>query len=439
MINFTNWLSSTFSALSLADPLYKERSLAFQRLSDNAFREGQKEHYKYIPFRELLGACMDQVYHPQPMLVDDRSISAGGYPPVGQKNVLTFINGIWSAKQSSLGDLSPQGLRLHRLRDMPLMEQEAMVMAYKADLSVSDDCFALLNSMLAPETYILEIPADVHLADVLYIQHRVTQEATHVLPQLIIRLGKTSKAAIIETWEGIPSNVSPFVNALTHVTLSEAAHVSYYALHMQDLPGHQVNHLYVNQAHDSHFTHHAFSFGGSLLRMNLTAQIKGSGAAAHLYGLYSLSKNEKIDHRIQVIHSAPYSFSKQHYKGILSGASLGGFNGKIYLTPEAQQTHAFQANHVIMVSDQAAHYGKPQLEIYADDVKCSHGVTVGQLDPEQLFYLQTRGIAPDLAKRLLLGAFGKAIIDSIDMHELQYYLLEKFEEQLLQLAQHSLD
>ncbi|MBX9889771.1 MAG: SufD family Fe-S cluster assembly protein [Amoebophilaceae bacterium] len=434
MINFINWLSATFSVLPLVDPFYQERSLAFQKLCDNAFREGQKEHYKHLSFKELLGACMDQVYHPQPILVDDRSISAVGCPYVEKKNVLTFINGIWSAKQSGFGDLSSQGLRLRCLSDMPLVEQQAIVTEYNADLRVSDDCFALLNRMLAPETYILEIPDHVDLLDVLYIEHMITEEATHVLPQLIIRLGKTSKATIVETWEGTAAHTSPFVNALTHITLSEAAHVSYYTLHMEDLPGHQVNHLYVNQAHDSHFTHHAFSFGGSLLRMNLTAQIKGSRAAAHLYGLYSLCKNEKIDHRIQVIHSAPNSFSKQHYKGILGGTSLGGFNGKIYLTPEAQQTHAFQANQVIMVSDQAAHYGKPQLEIYADDVKCSHGVTVGQLDPEQLFYLQTRGIAPDLAKKLLLSAFGKEIIGFTAMSELQHYLLERFEEQLWQLA-----
>jgi Fe-S cluster assembly protein SufD len=373
-----------------------------------------------------------QTYHAEVSIDNELQVPVSSYGNLGEKNTLTFVNGVWSRTQSSFDDSSKE-IQLRKLKDLPVIEQKAVLRAYMSDIASSDDFFITLNIMLSQETYLLEISDHIQVEDVIVIQHVITEGAQHVVPQLIVKVGLASQVTIVENWYGSSSNVLNFVNPLTHISLEAEARLTYYTLHTESPSFYQVNNLYCNQKDHSTFMHHTFSFGSTMLRMNLTTQIKGIHATANLYGLYSLCKKEKMDHRIQVIHSCPHSLSKQHYKGMLGGQSIGVFNGKIYLTPEAQKTNAYQTNNAIILSNEAHHYVKPQLEIYADDVKCSHGATSGQLDQEQLFYLQTRGIEVSLAKRLLLEAFGKEMINLVSVTKLQVYLLEQLAKKLLLL------
>ena len=414
MMAFTNWLAEAFATFSATDPFYTERLWAFNKLNQATFIASQKENYTNL--RDILALLTRQAYpfnrSTSPLL----PVEVDGH--VTQGVTLTFVNGIWSPS-----DEAHQGVQLRRLADLSLLEQKEVLSAYMADVGSSDDLFVLLNRMLAQESYLLEITGDRMIT----LQHMVTDG--HIMPQLMVKIGQSSRVTIIENWYAIQRKGQPFVNNFTHILLEEAAHLSYYTL---DCPP-SVNSLYCNQKDHSTFTHHTFAFGAAMLRMHLRAHINGSHASASLYGLSALAATEKVAQQIQVIHSAPHSLSKQHYKSILGGQSTGSFSGKIYLTADAQQTNAYQTNNVLILSDAAHHYAKPQLEIYADDVKCSHGATAGQLDEGQLFYLQTRGIAAPLAKRLLLEAFGSEIIDSVALATLQDYLYDMLIAKLVKL------
>lgn len=424
MMTFTNWLAEAFATLSATDPFYTGRLWAFNKLNQPTFIANQKEDYNSL--REILQLLTRQAYHfnmpTQPFL----PVEVGGYGHVPEAVTLTFVNGIGSSPNGS-----HQGVQLRRLADLPLLEQKAILSTYRADVGSSDDLFVMLNKLLAQESYLLEIAADRQ--KVITLQHIVTDSVGHVVPQLLVKVGGASQVTIIENWYIVPRKVHPFVNNFTHILLEEGAHLAYHILYTDDPSCYQVNTLYCNQKDHSTFTHHTFAFGVAMLRMHIRAQINGSHARANLYGLSTLAATEKVEQQIQVIHSAPHSLSKQHYKSILGGQSTGSFSGKIYLTSAAQQTNAYQTSNVLILSDAAHHYAKPQLEIYADDVKCSHGATAGQLDEGQLFYLQTRGIAVPLAKRLLLEAFGNEIIDSVALATLQDYLYDQLIAKLVKL------
>ncbi|AXI24531.1 FeS assembly protein SufD [Cardinium endosymbiont of Sogatella furcifera] len=420
MMAFTNWLAEAFKTFSVTDSFYTERLWAFNKLNQPAFIAGQKEDYSNL--RALLALLTREAYHFTRPMQYALPVEGRGYTT--QAITFTFINGIWLPS-----DNGHQGIRLRKLADLSLLEQKEVLATYIADTEASDDLFVLLNRFLAQESYLLEVTEGSH--QVIALQHMITDLGGHIVPQLLVKVGKASQVTIIEQWHSGP--VQPFVNHFTHVLLEEAAHLSYYTLYMDASSCSQVNTLYCNQMDHSTFTHHTFIFGGAMLRMHIRSHINGSHAHAGLYGLSTLAATEQVTQQIQVVHSAPHSLSKQHYKSILGGQSTDRFSGKIYLTPAAQKTNAYQTNNALLLSDAAHHYVKPQLEIYADDVKCSHGATTGQLDEAQLFYLQTRGIAAPLAKRLLLEAFGSEIIDAVGTATLQAYLYDQLVAKLVKL------
>lgn len=432
---FTNWLDQALKTLPLTDPLYSDRFIAFKKLYNHDFVEAQKENYKYIALIEILRQLTGQDYNisipTTEIFSQPTTIPSCGQSTV-KKNTLTFINGLWSQEQSSFDPIC-QDVQLRKLSELPLVEQQEILESCRADLASSDDIFMMLGTMLSHETYLLKIADHVQQKQTIFIEHIITASAPHVVPRFILKVGKKSQVEIVENWYSCKDDLHSFVNNLTYIQLAEGGELSYHTLHTEYPSFHHVNNIYCKQQDHSTFVHHTFTFGSTMLRMNLTAHIRGSHATTMLYGLYGLGAKEKVDHHVQVIHSRPYSLSKQHYKGILSGQSIGAFNGKIYLTPEAQKTNAYQNNNAIVLSNKANHFVKPQLEIYADDVKCTHGATSGQLDREQLFYLQTRGISEPLAKKLLLEAFGTEIINQVTIPELKNYLFDKFIEKLLKL------
>ncbi|CAH2560215.1 SufB/SufD family protein [Cardinium endosymbiont of Oedothorax gibbosus] len=424
MMAFINWLAEAFATFSATDPFYIGRLWAFNKLNQPTFIANQKENYNSL--REILQLLTRQAYHFNMPNQPFPPVEVGGYRYVPEGVTLTFVNGIGSPSNSV-----HQGIQLRRLADLPLLEQKEVLTPYMTDVESSDDLFVMLNRLLAQESHLLEIAADRQ--QVITLQHIVTDSVGHVMPQLMVKVGGASPVTIIENWYIVPYKVQPFVNNFTHILLEEGTHLAYHTLYTDDPSCYQVNTLYCHQKDHSTFSHHTFAFGAAMLRMYIRAQINGSHACASLYGLSTLAATEKVEQQIQIIHSAPHSLSKQHYKSILGGQSIGSFSGKIYLTSAAQQTNAYQTNNVLLLSDAAHHYAKPQLEIYADDVKCSHGATAGQLNEEQLFYLQTRGIATPLAKRLLLEAFGNEIIDSITLTTLQDYLYDQLIAKLVKL------
>jgi Fe-S cluster assembly protein SufD len=186
----------------------------------------------------------------------------------------------------------------------------------------------------------------------------------------------------------------------------------------------------VDQARDSHYVSFSFATGATLARSNVVTALNGEGCGATLNGLYMLDGEQHSDHQTQIIHAQPNCYSRELYKGVLDGWSHGVFNGKVYVHPIAQKTDGKQTNNTLLLSDTAQIDTKPQLEIFADDVKCTHGATVGQIDQTALFYLKSRGIDKTLARRLLTYAFAADVLETIEVEEIRERLermtLERF-------------
>ena len=193
-----------------------------------------------------------------------------------------------------------------------------------------------------------------------------------------------------------------------------------------------VGTIEVRQARDSHYQSFSFAIGAALSRTNVYTTLDGENCGATLNGLYMIGGEQHCDHQTQIIHAQPNCFSRELYKGILDGRSHGVFNGKVYVHPIAQKTDGKQTNKTLLLSDQAKADTKPQLEIFADDVKCTHGATIGQIDQQALFYMKSRGIDKETATKLLTYAFAADVLETIELeplkHELEKLTLERFTE-----------
>ncbi|MEO5902827.1 MAG: Fe-S cluster assembly protein SufD, partial [Gemmatimonadaceae bacterium] len=236
-----------------------------------------------------------------------------------------------------------------------------------------------------------------------------------------------SQATIIESHVTLGADVY-LTNAVTEVFVADGAHLSHYKLQRESQNAFHVGTLQVHQARDSRYESFSFATGAALSRTNVYTTLAGDAAEAVMNGLYMVDGNQHVDHQTRIEHVAPNCPSHELYKGILDGRSHGVFNGKVYVHPEAQKTDGKQSNNNLLLSAEARIDTKPQLEIYADDVKCTHGATVGRLDETALFYMRSRGISTSQARRLLTYAFAADVLEKIELEPLR----EALEAQVLE-------
>jgi Fe-S cluster assembly protein SufD len=237
-------------------------------------------------------------------------------------------------------------------------------------------------------------------------------------PRNLVVLGAGSEAAIVESYVGIEAG-NYFTNAVTELFAAENAVVDYYRIQREAPRGFHVGAVEARLSGGCSFTAHGITLGGSLVRNDLRAVLDGEGAECLLNGLYLADGDRHVDNHTEIEHAKPRTRSLELYKGILSGSARGVFNGKIIVHKDAQKTDARQTNKNLLLSDRAVANSKPQLEIYADDVKCSHGSTIGQLDGDALFYLRSRGLAPDDARSLLSYAFARDVVGRVKVPALR--------------------
>jgi len=208
-------------------------------------------------------------------------------------------------------------------------------------------------------------------------------------------------------------------NCLTEVIAGENASIEHYKLQQESVKAFHVAGLHAAQSRDSRFTSHSIALGASLARVDISTRFEGEGCECTLNGLYVVGGRQHVDHHTRIDHAHPHGVSREYYRGVLDGAARGVFNGKVVVHPNAQQTDAQQSNHNLLLSQDAEVDTKPELEIYADDVKCTHGATVGQLDDTMLFYLRSRGVPKDVAKALLTYAFAHDVIGRMRLGSLR--------------------
>lgn len=237
-------------------------------------------------------------------------------------------------------------------------------------------------------------------------------------PRVLVVAGEGAKATVVESWLG-PAGGTYFTNAVTEVAAGPGSAIDYYKVQRESLSAFHFASLQSRLERDATFTHTSISLGGRLVRNDFGTALAGEGAEAALNGLYEVAGTQTVDHHTTIDHARPHTTSRELYKGVLTGKSRAVFDGKIVVRPDAQKTNAMQTNKNLLLSTDALVNTKPQLEIFAHDVKCKHGATIGQLDRDVLFYLRSRGIGHDEARRLLIHAFASEIVDQVKVEAIR--------------------
>lgn len=342
---------------------------------------------------------------------------------------LVFVNGRFAAELSDIAKL-PAGLRIWDLASAwttapDMIDRVAKLAAYDTQ------AFTALNTafmydgavvQIAPET---DVDRPIHL---LFVTDATAAKAM-MHPRSLVVVGRHARATLIESYVST-SDATYLTNAVTEVSVGEGATLRHYKMQREGARAYHVGTIEVHQARDSHYVSFSLATGGALTRTNIYTTLDGEGAGATLNGLYMLDGEQHCDHQTQIVHAQPNCFSRELYKGVLDGRSHGVFNGKVFVHPIAQKTDGKQTNNTLLLSDTAQIDTKPQLEIFADDVKCTHGATVGQIDQMALFYLKSRGVPNALARRLLTYAFAADVLETIELAEvregLERMTLERF-------------
>ncbi|HCU24691.1 MAG TPA: Fe-S cluster assembly protein SufD [Deltaproteobacteria bacterium] len=321
---------------------------------------------------------------------------------------LVFLNGHFHPTLSDLSKLPP-GVKVKSLAQA-LQEDSAILEEHLAQqVSAQQHPFVALNTAFLQDGVFLQLERGTVLekpVQLLFVSHgNGTAAISH--PRVLVLAGPESQASLIETYVG---EACYFTNAVTEIVAAVGAVIEHTKLQGESDAGFHLASTGVRQARDSRYTSHSISLGARLCRNDLSTLLDAPGAAATLNGLYVVSGKQVVDNHTNIDHAQPHCDSAELYKGILDGAAQGVFNGRILVRPDAQQTASSQTNKNLILSEDALINTKPLLEIYANDVKCSHGATIGRLDENQVFYLRSRGIDARLARSLLTYAFASDVL-----------------------------
>jgi len=400
---------------NVSDPLRTAALEHFQQLGLPL----KHEEYKYTPLtRQLEKNFTFQQVATAPVLKDLKEFLI----PNLDANILVFYNGVFSNELSEVRSPASQ-LSIQSLEDALTSKNITATEHFSQHLNFKADAFAAWNTadwkaglfVHVPDNAVVDKPVVIH-----YINDASSGEVIAINRNLIV-MGVNSQATIVEKFNSAGAG-NHFSNLVNEVSVGDNARMDYYSIQNDKGNRYQFTHTEIHQKNASRVNTYSFNLQGAILRTNLNLIIDGEGIESHMYGLYLLTGNTLADNHTVVDHKKPNSLTNELYKGIMDENSKGVFNGKIFVRPQAQKTNAFQANRNILLSDRATVNTKPQLEIWADDVKCSHGCTTGQLDEEALFYLRTRGIHKDAARAMMLYAFAGEITEKIPHDGIRDYI-----------------
>ncbi len=384
------------------------REAAASIIEERGLPGRKNEEYKYTNLSKILERNFGEFAGNEESAADLSALI-----PTLSENQLVFINGILSEELSNYN--LPEGISVSSIEDSKELIAK--------DVDAKSDEFLLLNTsslntgiaINIAKSAVIETPVVlIHITD-----SSKNQAVAH--PRVLVNGAKNTQAIIAEIFIGVGDALS-FTNAVTEINCAANSNLSYIKIGNENGNQLHVGNTQVNVAEKAVFNAMTVNFGGKMVRNNLHISLNGSHSEANLNGLYVTDNKEHIDNHTVVDHKVPNCNSNELYKGIMNGSSTGIFNGKIYVRQDAQVTNAFQSNKNILLSDNATINTKPQLEIWADDVKCSHGCTTGKLDKEQLFYLRARGIGEHSAKLMLLDAYANEVIERIKDENLRTYV-----------------
>ena len=397
------------------------RQEAFRRFEDLGFPTTRQEEWRFTNVKRIAETAFALAEIPAPLSRETIS------PFVLDEDYLrlVFVNGHCVGGLSAT-EAIPHGVVVSSL-SAAMADHPALIEDHLGQLASDDNaCFAALNSAFIRDGAFVHVPRGVVVERPIHLLFISTGNSSPTAshPRNLIIAQRDTQATIIESYVGLNDGVY-LTNAVTEVSVAENAVVDHCKLQQESADGYHVATTQVRQQRASRFSSHYFSLGGQLVRNEVDVTLDDEGCECTLNGLYIAAGDQHMDNRTRIDHAKPHCNSHELYKGILDDRAKGVFNGKIYVHPDAQKTDAKQSNRVLLLSDDAVIDTKPQLEIYADDVKCTHGATVGQIDETALYYLRSRGISEDLARSLLVYAFANEIASALPLEAVREHV-ERF-------------
>lgn len=392
---------------------------AFDAFNRMGIPTAKHEEWKYTRIGSIFNK--EFVFNPRRPAVTLKDVDSIRLPGNQQANELFFVNGIYSAELSTLRS---KELVVQSLQEASANEFSNIVSKHLGHSSrYAKDGIHALNSAFVHEGIFIHLAQGKITEHPVYIYYITDAREENILsqPRNLIHISERAEVEIAETHYTFGVSES-FTNQVLEVIVEKDANVSYYKIQNDADHSNHVCTTHFRQTGKSNIHAVTVSLSGGIVRNNLSIALEAEHAEAHLYGLYFLKGQSHVDNHTVVDHVKPNCMSNELYKGIIDDNATAVFNGKIYVQQHAQKTNAYQSNKNILLSDGANVNTKPQLEIFADDVKCSHGCTVGRLDEEGMFYLQSRGINEDTARSLLVHAFAIDILEHIKPVALRNYV-----------------
>ena len=419
MIDLKEKLLSSFIAFenqtNIDSYVHDIRSEAIKQFESIGFPNKKLENWKYTSLKNLLNTDYSVLPEINNVL-EFKNIKKYLIDDIDSYKII-FVDGKYC---SHLSETTHEGMDICILSAALTQSKYELIIENYFNKIALKDGITSLNTAFSNEGAFIHIPKNKFVEKPIQIIHFSTGNEASLMfqPRNMIVVDENSQVQIIERHQSLSEN-KVFTNSVTEIYADKKSIIDYYKIQNDNLQASLIDNTYINQQRNSTFSMHTFSFGNELVRNNLNISQNDEFIETTIKGVTIIGNKQHVDHNTLIQHNKPNCNSHQDYKGIYDNKSTGVFNGKIIVNKQAQKTNAFQSNNNVLLSDKATINAKPQLEIYADDVKCSHGCTVGQLDKNALFYLKSRGIPEKEATALLMYGFANNILKSVKIPEIK--------------------
>ena len=391
------------------------RSKAIKKFESEGFPTKKLESWKYTSLKRTLKYDY-KLFPSQKDVIDFKDIQDYLINDIESYKIV-FVNGKY---YSNLSETTHEGMDICILSSALTQSKYDLIIENYFDRISKKDGITSLNTAFSHEGAYIHIPKNIQVDKPIQILHFSTGENESLMfqPRNLIVVDENSQVEIIERYQSITNN-NVLVNSVSEIYVNKKSNVKHYKIQNDKKSSSLIDNTFVSQEHSSSYNLHTFSFGGDLTRNNLNVFQNDQRIESTVNGITIIDDEQHVDHNTLIHHKEPNCTSHQDYKGIYGGKSVGVFNGRVLVEKEAQKTNAFQANNNVLISDKASINTKPQLEIFADDVRCSHGCTIGQLDNNALFYLRSRGIPEKEATALMMFGFANKVLTSVQNQEIK--------------------
>ncbi len=403
------------------------RRNAMEALESLSFPTRRDEDFKYTNFNRALKLPFKKV---KSFELDTAKINAYRLDDIAPIQ-LVFVNGVWDAALSRMDDL-PKGLFITSIEDaLNMAEYKSWIVEQYAKETEGNAAFTALNLGLGEHGVFIHVAKNTTIEQPIQLLHLAAtgDEPMIFSPQLFVQADASSQLHIIENYNSLNTSSDVYLsNGIARFKVADNAFVRHFRIQNESREAFKLTNTDVEQGRDSNYQGFTIDLGGRIVRNNISSEQQGSGANTNMYGVYLGNGDQHIDNQSFMDHASAHCTSNELYKGILTDKARGVFNGKVMVRKDSQKINAFQQNSSLVLTQTAVMDTKPQLEIYADDVRCSHGATIGQLDEKSVFYLRSRGLTDSAARAMLQHAFVLEVLENIN-NEALYNHVESLIEQ----------